>query len=47
MVHRLSYWIKKNRAGIESLKWRSCGGLSVGRRWDENEEKVTGSKKYN
>ena len=24
------------RTGTESQKWRSCGGLSVRRRWGEN-----------
>ena len=32
------------RTGPESQKWRSHGGLSVGRRREENGGKVTGNK---
>ena len=33
--------------GTESQKWRSRGGLSVGRGREENEGKGTGNKKHN
>ena len=35
------------RTGTESQKWRSHGGLSVGRWWGENGEKSTGNNKHN
>ena len=34
------------RTGTESQKWRSHGGLSVGKMRRENVVKVTGIKKY-
>ena len=35
------------RTGTESQKWRSHGGLSVGRENGENWGKGTGNKKHN
>ena len=35
------------RTGTESQKWRSHGGLSVGKGWEENGGKGTGDKKHN
>ena len=35
------------RIGTESEKWRSHGGLSVGRESGENRGKSTGNMKYN
>ena len=35
------------RSGTESQKWRSHGGLSAGRGWEENRRKFTGNKKHN
>ena len=34
------------RTGTESQKWKSHGGLSVGRRNGENGRKCTGNKKH-
>ena len=34
------------RTGTESQKWRSHGGLSVGRGWAENRGKGVGNKKH-
>ena len=34
------------RAGTESQKWRSHGGLSAGKGREENERKGTGNKKH-
>ena len=34
------------RTGIDSQKWRSHGGLLVGRESGENGEKDTGNKKH-
>ena len=34
------------RTGTESQKWRSHGGLSVGRGWGENGRKGTGNKQH-
>ena len=34
------------RTGTESQKWRSRGGLSVGRRWGRIRGKGTGNKKH-
>ena len=34
------------RTGTESQKWRSFGGLSVGRVREENGRKGTGNKKH-
>ena len=38
---------KQTRTGTESQKWRSHGGLSAGRGWGENEEKVQGIRSIN
>ena len=35
------------RKETESQKWRSHGGLSAGRGWGENEEKVQGIRSIN
>ena len=35
------------RTGTESQKWRSHGGLSVGRGWEEDEGKVQGIRSIN
>ena len=35
------------RTGTESQKWRSHGGLSAGRGWGENGEKVQGIRNIN
>ena len=35
-----------SRTGTESQKWRSHGGLSVGKGRDENVGKGTGNKKH-
>ena len=35
------------RTGTEPQKWRSHGGLSAGKGWEENGEKGTGNKKHN
>ena len=37
---------QRTRTGIESQKWRSHGGLSVGRGRGENGRKGTGNKKH-
>ena len=37
---------KQTRTGTESQKWRSHGGLSVGRGMGENGGKVTENKKH-
>ena len=40
-------WTKETtRIGTESQKWRSHGGLSVGRQMGENGEKGPGNKKH-